>query len=397
MYASMRARAAVFVFCLVTAFLVLFPPSLEASGSAAAADIAAASASQQLLRAPGKSARAVPDFRRELAVLKAVAFRDAATTYVVAKNDSLSGIAGKLYGNPADWPVLYDANRKLIGPDYNTLRQGWRLIVPPLPSHIPAAPQAAAAAAPALTPGNGSPPPPAPPVSSGSDAAHSAFGICVRTAENGGSYAWNTGNGGGAYQFLLSTWEAYGGAASAFGSAGPAYQDQIFDNAVATPGGYMNWSPYDGCWPSGTPQAVTAHLLAAVVHHHPYRHRRLRVFNWARTQRGCWYVYGAAGPCSNGYDCSGLVMRAWEHANVWLPHNTGQMMLSGKLIRIRPRQARKGDIVMFFYYGTAVHTGLVAYKWHWMLDAPHTGAQVGVHPIVNWGAGITHAFYRVKI
>jgi hypothetical protein len=93
-----------------------------------------------------------------------------------------------------------------------------------------------------------SPPPSSPPpdLAGGSDPAHSALGICIRNAEEGGSYAWGPGNGGGAYQFLLSTWEAYGGAASQFGVAGPAYQDQIFNNAIAA-GGASNWTAYDGC------------------------------------------------------------------------------------------------------------------------------------------------------
>jgi Transglycosylase-like domain len=91
-----------------------------------------------------------------------------------------------------------------------------------------------------------SPTPSAAPSSSGGDAAHSALGVCIRNAEEGGSYAWGPGNGGGAYQFLLSTWEKYGGAASEYGVAGPAYQDQIFDNAIAA-GGASNWTAYDGC------------------------------------------------------------------------------------------------------------------------------------------------------
>jgi hypothetical protein len=82
--------------------------------------------------------------------------------------------------------------------------------------------------------------------SSGGDAAHSPLGTCIRNAEEGGSYAWGPGNGGGAYQFQLGTWEAYGGAASEYGVAGPAYQDQIFDNAIAA-GGASNWTNYDGC------------------------------------------------------------------------------------------------------------------------------------------------------
>jgi hypothetical protein len=84
------------------------------------------------------------------------------------------------------------------------------------------------------------------PSSSGGDAANSPLGVCIRNSEEGGSYAWGPGNGGGAYQFLLGTWEKYGGAASEYGVAGPAYQDQIFDNAIAA-GGASNWTSYDGC------------------------------------------------------------------------------------------------------------------------------------------------------
>src|SRR3984957_17563627 len=73
-----------------------------------------------------------------------------------------------------------------------------------------------------------------------------ALGDCIRNAEEGGSYAWGPGNGGGAYQFVLGTWENYGGSASEYGVAGPAYQDQIFDNAIAA-GGASNWTAYDGC------------------------------------------------------------------------------------------------------------------------------------------------------
>jgi hypothetical protein len=93
---------------------------------------------------------------------------------------------------------------------------------------------------------NPSPTPTPVPSSGGGNAASSPLGICIRNAEEGGSYAWGPGNGGGAYQFLLSTWEAYGGAASEYGVAGPAYQDQIFDNAIAA-GAASMWTNYDGC------------------------------------------------------------------------------------------------------------------------------------------------------
>jgi hypothetical protein len=101
--------------------------------------------------------------------------------------------------------------------------------------------QAAAQPSPSPTPSTA----PAP-SGGGGDAANSPLGVCIRNSEEGGSYAWGPGNGGGAYQFLLGTWENYGGAASEYGVAGPAYQDQIFDNAIAA-GGASNWTSYDGC------------------------------------------------------------------------------------------------------------------------------------------------------
>ena len=106
--------------------------------------------------------------------------------------------------------------------------------------------QAAAAAAAAAAAKPTASPSPAPSSSGSTDAAHSPLGVCIRNAEEGGSYAWGPGNGGGAYQFVLGTWENYGGSASEFGVAGPAYQDQIFDNAIAA-GGASNWTAYDGC------------------------------------------------------------------------------------------------------------------------------------------------------
>jgi hypothetical protein len=123
--------------------------------------------------------------------------------------------------------------------------------------HLAAARLAHQHAAPPQAPKAPAQPPPTPPptptptptstpASGGGDAASSPLGVCIRNAEEGGSYAWGPGNGGGAYQFVLGTWENYGGAAGEYGVAGPAYQDQIFDNAIAA-GGASNWTAYDGC------------------------------------------------------------------------------------------------------------------------------------------------------
>lgn len=120
--------------------------------------------------------------------------------------------------------------------------------------------------------------------------------------------------------------------------------------------------------------------------------RRLRAYRWAlRHAKGCWYYYGGSS-CSPGYDCSGLVMRAYDHVGIYLPHNTQAMVDSGHLVRIWHREnIRKGDVVMYFGPYGAYHTGLVAYRWKWMLDASTWGQRIGIQRI--WGSPV---FYRVR-
>lgn len=55
---------------------------------------------------------------------------------------------------------------------------------------------------------------------------------------------------------------------------------------------------------------------------------RMVVVEWAKTQLGKRYVFGAAGP--NEYDCSGLTMRAYEQVGIQLPHNAAMQQLRGK-------------------------------------------------------------------
>jgi len=75
-----------------------------------------------------------------------------------------------------------------------------------------------------------------------------AFEACVIARESGGNpQIWNASGHWGLFQFSEQTWVAYGGDPGLFGSAGASYQIQIFNNAMATPGGASNWSLYDGC------------------------------------------------------------------------------------------------------------------------------------------------------
>jgi LysM repeat protein len=50
--------------------------------------------------------------------------------YTVEAGDTLRSIAQQVYGDPAQWPRIYDANRETIGPDPDTLSAGTRLRIP---------------------------------------------------------------------------------------------------------------------------------------------------------------------------------------------------------------------------------------------------------------------------
>jgi LysM repeat protein len=183
-------------------------------------------------------------------------------TYTVRTGDSLSAIAGRVYQNPNAWPVLYWANHGQIQ-WADDIQTGQVLRVPAKPATIPAPPTQLAPPAPrhastaAVVAQSAAPAPAAAPVPA--PAAEptgtlsgpwpgGAFGNCVVERESGGNpQVMNASGHYGLYQFSFSTWVAYGGNPADFGNASVAEQEQVFLNAMATPGGANNWAPYDGC------------------------------------------------------------------------------------------------------------------------------------------------------
>ncbi len=111
-----------------------------------------------------------------------------------------------------------------------------------------------------------------------------------------------------------------------------------------------------------------------------------RALAWAFAQAGKPYVYGGSGPY--GFDCSGLVMAAYSHADgISLPHNTVSMLYSGKLVRTYSPQP--GDAA---FYGTGHVELYVRSGVTW--GAHHTGTVIGF----TYYAGSSWrptAFYRV--
>jgi hypothetical protein len=72
----------------------------------------------------------------------------------------------------------------------------------------------------------------------------------------------------------------------------------------------------------------------------------------ALTRVGSPYVWGAAGP--NAFDCSGLVMWAYQQAGISLPHSSQALAVGGRPVSMSDLEP--GDVVT--YYSDASHTGI---------------------------------------
>ncbi|WP_235558389.1 NlpC/P60 family protein [Sphaerimonospora mesophila] len=97
---------------------------------------------------------------------------------------------------------------------------------------------------------------------------------------------------------------------------------------------------------------------------------------WALTQQLKPYVWGAEGPSS--YDCSGLVMAAYQRVGISLPHYTGDQWTAGA--HINREDMRPGDLV--FFYNDLHHVGIYI-GGGYMVHAPRTGDVVRVAKIAG--------------
>jgi cell wall-associated NlpC family hydrolase len=108
-----------------------------------------------------------------------------------------------------------------------------------------------------------------------------------------------------------------------------------------------------------------------------------KVVAYAYAQLGKPYVFGAAGP--RAFDCSGLVMRAWEQVGVHLEHSS-YIQMNEQTVHIPRSQLQPGDIV--FFYGGG-HEGLYIGNGN-VIHAPHTGDVVKISSL-GWMGNYTVA------
>jgi cell wall-associated NlpC family hydrolase len=92
------------------------------------------------------------------------------------------------------------------------------------------------------------------------------------------------------------------------------------------------------------------------------------------------YVWGATGP--NTYDCSGLMLRAFQAAGINLPRVSRQQFYAGGHVPVS--QAQPGDLL---FYATdpsdpsTIHHVTLYLGNDQMVEAPYTGERVRVRPV----------------
>lgn len=87
-------------------------------------------------------------------------------------------------------------------------------------------------------------------------------------------------------------------------------------------------------------------------------------------QLGCPYSYGSVGPCSIGFDCSGLMMQAWAAAGLTIPRDTYSQWAA--LPHISESEIEPGDLL---YYNGIGHVAMYV-GGGMIIDAPSAGQPV---------------------
>ena len=106
---------------------------------------------------------------------------------------------------------------------------------------------------------------------------------------------------------------------------------------------------------------------------------------FALAEVGKPYVWGATGP--NTYDCSGLMLRAFQAAGIDLPRVSREQFTSGGHVPVQ--QAQAGDLL---FYATdpsdpaTIHHVMLYMGDGQMVEAPYSGESVRVRP-VPWRYG----------
>ncbi|SEG94014.1 NlpC/P60 family protein [Nonomuraea solani] len=98
---------------------------------------------------------------------------------------------------------------------------------------------------------------------------------------------------------------------------------------------------------------------------------------YAMDKRGTPYVWGGAS--KSGYDCSGLMLRAYEAAGIDLPR-TARQQYGAFSKKIAWNDLKPGDLAFFSNLG---HVGMISKPGH-MVHAPRSGDVVKEERLSEW-------------
>ncbi|MCY9787116.1 bifunctional lytic transglycosylase/C40 family peptidase [Nocardiopsis sp. EMB25] len=206
----------------------------------------------------------------------------------------------------------------------------------------------------------------------------------------------------GPMQFLPVTWESHGVDGSGDGTADP---QNVFDATLGA-AVYLCVSHPEGAAVDFTDDRQRREALLRYNHSNAYVREVLgyaeeyariaaraavrvpsgasgeqgRVaVEWALAQVGKPYLWGGTGP--GAFDCSGLVMRAWEAAGVSIPRVTTDQVNSGTRVSLDGLQP--GDLL---FYDTGAPGGSPSHVTMYvgdgqMVNAPGSGRFVRVEPV----------------
>jgi cell wall-associated NlpC family hydrolase len=102
---------------------------------------------------------------------------------------------------------------------------------------------------------------------------------------------------------------------------------------------------------------------------------------FAKAQLGEPYEWGAAGPDS--WDCSGLTMRAWQAAGIYLPHYAGAQYANTKPVPIS--KIVRGDLLYWSNGGpSSIYHEALYLGGGLMIHAPRPGRNVEIVSVSYW-------------
>ena len=178
----------------------------------------------------------------------------------------------------------------------------------------------------------------------------------------------------------------------------------------ATPGAYAKWEPLadsltatftgtaDNCLTdngTGVPQSGATRLPAGFTLPPGTPQPVVTAIAYAADQLGKPYIWGGVGPA--GYDCSGLIMMAYQAAGISLPRTTFQQVYAGAPV-YSDSQLEPGDLLFTpgsdgtaadpGHVGMYIGSGLV-------IQAPETGEDIEITPFSGYWQESTVAIRRI--